>query len=405
MLQGRARLEQWFDSGKLMRPRSCEHGWVDFARAIACHCGVGDIELSKGGQDILNTYIKGAEHLVLVLVDGMGLSQLNQLPEKSFLRKHCKGKLQSVFPASTAPAITTLVTTDYPSQHGITTWWIKLEEDNVVAEVLPFWERFSHKPLEQYGRKAEDVFKRASRFGDFSTTPRTVTCSQFVETAFSRYARSYTSGVGYDDYRSGIDRVIEHVNEREAAGDDGSFTYWYLPQYDKHCHEAGVADKKAWEILTEIDEAIEELAKELDGRARIIITADHGQVDVPRERSPIMSEGTPIMDCLVSFPSGEPSVPVFHVQQGREEEFRRLFEQDYGKIFTLLTSEEAAEMELFGPGELIEEARQRLGTFIALAEEPAALLCQKMGKGVFHFAGIHGGMSAGEMMVPLVVVP
>ena len=402
MAAGKERVLEWFSSGKLMEPRSYEYGWVDFARAIASHCGVEDLELSAGAKDLKSTHLTGSAHVILVLIDGLGMSQLAQMASDSFLRRHCQGQLQSIFPASTAPAITTLVTAEYPSQHAITSWWIRLAEHDVIAEVLPFWERFSHKPLEEYGSCAEDVFPKASRFRDFKAKPRTVTCAQYVETSFSRYARSYTSGVGYGDYDSGVDEVVAHVEERLANGDDGSFTYWYLPQYDKHCHEAGVNNEKAWTILAEIDGAIARMAKRLEGKAKIIVTADHGQVDVPREDSAIMVEGSPILDCLVSLPSGEPSMPVFHVKEGREEEFSTLFNRDYGDIFALLTVDEVSSLELFGPGELTDRAKERLGTFIALSDRPSAMLLQRKGDSVFHFAGIHGGMSKEEMIVPLI---
>ena len=404
MVSGKERVEQWFASGKLMRPRSYKFGWVDFARAIASHCGVEDLELSQAAIELKEAHLSGSQHVVLILVDGLGMSQLAKMSESSFLRRNCVEKMQSIFPASTAPAITTLVTADYPNKHAITSWWIHLAEHDLIAEVLPFWERFSHKPLEEYGSCAEDVFPVASRFKDFKAKPRTVTCAQYVETAFSRYARSYTSGVGYSDFENGVEQVVNHVNERVDEGDEHSFTYWYLPQYDKHCHEAGIDNEKAWSILAEIDKAIADLSKQLAGKARIIVTADHGQVDVPREKSAIMEEGSPILDCLASLPSGEPSMPVFHVNEGREEEFAALFEKDYGHIFTLLTVDEVSQLELFGPGQLVEKAKERLGTFVALSNEPAAMLLKRNEGNVFHFAGIHGGMSKEEMMIPLVVV-
>ncbi len=135
----RKRVQQWFEEGRLLEPRARAPGFLDLVRALATWGGVEGAPLSTCGQDIFDS-LGGREHLVLVLVDGLGLGQLETHLQGSFLHDHCRGCLQSVFPSSTPAAMVSLATGAYPSRHGVPTWWVYLEDHDLTAEMLPFKE-------------------------------------------------------------------------------------------------------------------------------------------------------------------------------------------------------------------------------------------------------------------------
>jgi predicted AlkP superfamily pyrophosphatase or phosphodiesterase len=58
------------------------------------------------------------QHVVLILVDGLGEQQLRTLGPDSMLYRHQLATLSSVFPATTAAAITTLLTGHSPPATG-----------------------------------------------------------------------------------------------------------------------------------------------------------------------------------------------------------------------------------------------------------------------------------------------
>lgn len=78
-----------------------------------------------------------ARHLVLFVIDGLGLSTLAMLQESSCLRRHLIGSLSSVFPSTTASAITTFMTGLAPSQHALTGWHVQLDEIDDMLAILP----------------------------------------------------------------------------------------------------------------------------------------------------------------------------------------------------------------------------------------------------------------------------
>jgi hypothetical protein len=140
----------------------------------------------------------------------------------------------------------------------------------------------------------------------------------------------------------------------------------------------------------------------LAGRARVVISADHGQVDVPPERRFVLPADDPLRARLVCPPTGEPTVPVFHVIEGEQSAFAAEFDERFGEHFVLLPTAEAERMRLFGPGALSPRMRRRLGSFVGVAAEPAVFYIAPCDTGAKN-VGVHGGLRAAEMFVPLIL--
>ena len=76
------------------------------------------------------------QHIVLLIIDGMGARYLAR--QTGYLHAHQCAELTSVFPTTTASAITTFMTGLAPQQHGLTGWFTYLKELGAVTAVLPF---------------------------------------------------------------------------------------------------------------------------------------------------------------------------------------------------------------------------------------------------------------------------
>lgn len=63
------------------------------------------------------------KNIVLIVLDGMGHDMLeHDLPSNSFLRSSCVSKLSSVFPSTTASAMTSFYTGVSPNEHAWLGW-------------------------------------------------------------------------------------------------------------------------------------------------------------------------------------------------------------------------------------------------------------------------------------------
>ena len=391
------RVTAWLDSGRLVRPSADVVNFVDLVRALMRLGGADDVP-GGPGVETLTTQIGRADHYVLILVDGMGMNLLEALPDDAFLRKGLVGEIRSVFLSATASALTTLATAEWPAVHGVPGWWAYLDEFDVSAVTLPFAERTTTRPLAELGITPERVFPVPSIWPKLRADLLTVYPRRLTETVYSHYASGGTLRAGYDDLREAVALTLRRVQGLREP----SFTYVYFPQVDEAAHHHGTRDGRVRELLLSLDRLFSDLARTLAGRARLIITSDHGLADVPPARRFVLPGDDPVAAHLVCPPTGEPTVPIFHVLEGHEEAFLGEFTERFGDAFALLTVDEVEARRLLGPGELSPTTRRRLGTFVGIADEPAKFYVEPCPGSVRHI-GVHGGLTADEMRIPLVL--
>ena len=124
-----------FDAGTLVRPDPTMPNLVDIARAVATASGVRGLVLSPFADDLAAS-LADREHLVLILADGLGLEMLEREAAARTLREHLRSELRTVFPSSTAVALTSLATGEWPARHAVTGWWTYLEQSGGPATIL-----------------------------------------------------------------------------------------------------------------------------------------------------------------------------------------------------------------------------------------------------------------------------
>jgi hypothetical protein len=404
-MNDRQRISQWFEDGRIVRPRAGNRAdIVDLIKAIATRSGARGIEVTPKAQRVC-TAIGAHEHIVFVLIDGLGLHLLRDLSAGSaseaggangFLMQHTALELEAVFPSTTAVALTSLGTGAYPTSHGILGWWTWLARNNVIAEVLPFVERFSKKPLADFGVRSEDVFVAPSLLPKLNQ-PLVVTRSYICNSVYSRYWSGGTPSAGYERISEGVDIVLQRV----AAAEAPSYTHLYLPQLDESCHHHGIDHENVAKVFSVLQTEMERLHAGLKGKARLIISADHGHVNRMTDRHIHVDD--PIMQLLKCPPVGEPTAPLFHVKEGQLAAFREMFTATFGDMFSLLTIDEVEEMQMLGPEKLSPATRQHFGDFMAIAPQPNTIhFINPPYKTVIH-RGVHAGLTPGEMLVPLIL--
>lgn len=394
-MSGLERVTGWFESGQLVRPGS-RPDLVDLARAVYRACGAPDV---AGAPDCrLAEFLGRPEQLLLVLIDGLGVGQLARFPAGGFLRSCPATEIASVFPSTTAAALTSLATGEHPARHAVLAWWVHLPGRGLTATALPFIERFSEKPLGAWGVRPEELFPSPAVTNRLAHEPLAVLPRELIGTEYSTYSAGGTAQSGY----TSIDEAFEVAARRVETSRRPGFTYLYLPQADGAAHELGCSAPQVLELFALYDRLLGCLAERLAGRARVLVTGDHGQVDAPARRTLFLDEGEALLDCLECPPSGERTVPFFHVRPGRAEEFCERFHTAYGRHFALLSADEAEGLELFGPGALCPAAHERLGDYLAVAPEPTTLnLRPRRGECPVH-VGVHAGLTPAEMTMPLV---
>lgn len=390
-----ARLLAWFDSGALVRPDAARPNTVALARAIASRCGAADIALSAPASRIAET-IGAAGHIILVLADGLGMNLIERLPGDSFFRRHMVMEMQAVFPSSTAPAITSLATGCWPAEHAVPGWFVYLPDDEIIATILPFIERFSKRPLAEVGIDPERALPVPSLLPRFAHEAICYMPSHITGSVYSDYLSGGPPQVPYKRLSAATDAIATRVFETPRP----TYTYLYVPFIDAAEHKHGPYTKPVAKTVARVEQAIESLAEKVAGRARVIVTADHGLTRVDRRHQTELKDGDPLLDLLRLPPTGEPRVPLFFTRDGALEDFADAFRERFGATHALLTIDEVDELRLLGPEPLAAETRRRLGDFMAISATADAISY----KPDEPMLGYHGGLLPGEMRVPLIVI-
>ncbi|MBD3243015.1 MAG: hypothetical protein GF331_20655, partial [Chitinivibrionales bacterium] len=339
-----------------------------------------------------------ADHYLFVLVDGLGDRLVDELPREAFLSAHRCATLRAVFPSTTAAALTTLATARWPGEHCVLGWWMYLPGADVNLVTLPFTERTTGMALERYGVRAADVYPVPSVWHNLARDACVVLPQSIVASVYSRYARGEAEHLAYTDLGDAVRTAAARV--RGASG--SSLTYLYLPQLDTVMHEQGPYAEDSRKTLRAIDRALVELADAVRGRARVVVTADHGHVAIPPESRRLLPPGDPLYELLVTRPSGEPRVPFFHVRQGSHREFEQRFEGRFGDDYLLVAADAVDRMRLFGPNPMHPTARARLGSHVGFPRGANVFVTDPDAANAGH-AGAHGGPLRDEMRIPLVL--
>jgi hypothetical protein len=220
-----------------------------------------------------------------------------------------------------------------------------------------------------------------------------------VNTTYATYSRGDTAGAGYASIAGAVDQCIAHV----LSAPDPSYTHIYIPDIDTRCHKASVLDPCVLSLVMDIDAQIARMADALAGRARIVVSADHGLIDIRKLDQWVLTQGDPLLELLQSPPSGDARLPMFHVREGCRGAFTGMFRERFADGMILLTAEEVEQLELIGPAPLSPVARSRLGDFVGVCRRAVTLSYAGPGDPVRPYIGQHAGLSSDEMLVPLCI--
>ena len=390
---GVERLRGWFADGTLIRPDTSVPDTVALARAVMSLIGVPDVSVDDNARMLVDA-IGHHEHYVFVMCDGLGMNLIERLPPDAFLRRSLAVEMRSVFPSSTAPALTTIATAAYPARHAVPTWWTYLPDAGLTTTILKYVERYSERPLAEFGVARNDVYPMPSALAGATHDVMAFTPSYIADSVTTSYLYADGPVAAYEHLRDASAAIVARV---DTAGRP-TYSNLYIPYVDAAEHEHGVFSTPVRKSVEQVDHALEKLAVALSGRARLIITADHGLVDVPPHGKRAIKAGDALLDHLVCPPSGEPRIPIFHVKPGRTDAFVKMFEREYGDDWALVATDAAHELGLFGLEPFDAIARPRFGDFVAIADGARELAYGMKPEGLH---GSHGGMTEAEMRIPL----
>lgn len=336
--------------------------------------------------------LAAARQVVFVLMDGLGEQPLATHAPTGVLSHFRLRALDSVFPSSTAPALSALSAAAPPAAHGNPAWLMWAERLGETIRTLPMDVRADHAR----SVAAQDIWHwtpwmTVSAVPAFSVLP-----AQTADSVFSRHAYAGSTIVGYRSLDEVGDRVEAMLDE--AGGPASVFVY--LPHFDTVSHQAGCASDQAHAVVQRLDAWFGQLVERMRRREVLVLaTADHGFIDVADDDQLRLEDHPALAACLERPLSGEPRVPFCQVRTGARTDFAAMVAAELGGAFTAYTAAELLAADWFGTGDALAG---RLGTHLLVPQRPVTLVDQVIGDPPMRFIGMHGGPSEAEMRVPLI---
>ncbi|MBW8827296.1 MAG: alkaline phosphatase family protein [Acidobacteria bacterium] len=324
------------------------------------------------------------QQVVLLALDGLGWDQLTERKALTpALRSLDGGPILTVAPSTTATALSSLALGCPPGEHGVVGYRINVRGDvlNVLRWQTPAGDA-------RVGIPPAGIQSRPAFLGH---RPVVVTRAEFAGTGFTAAHLSDVRLVGWRVPST----LVTEVKHALAAGE--RFVYAYYDGIDKVAHEYGLSDHYDAELRA-VDHLVADLIDALPPGAALVVTSDHGQVDIGDAIVPIHQDVMAHVELL----SGEGRFRWLHARPGAQQALLAAATRHHGEQAWVRTRDQVVDEEWFGP-KVSDAAASRFGDVALAAIDPIAFE-DPADTGPYRLRARHGSLTGAEMRIPLLAV-
>ncbi len=294
------------------------------------------------------------------------------------------------FPTTTATSLASLGTGVPPGVHGMLGYQLAVPGAGYLLNALRWDARIDPREWQPQPTVLEAVVRHGHEA--YHVAPGSFRESGLTLAALRgpRYVPAETAG----DLVAGIASA--------AAGSPGSLTLGYHADLDKTGHLRG-GTSAAWKHQLAIaDRLVEQVIRVLPEDALLVVTGDHGMVDVPL-RGRCDADVHPDLRTGVALLGGEARTRYVYTEPGAAPDVLDTWRAVLGGQAWVVGRDEAIEAGWFGP-RVADAMRARIGDVVAACATPtAAVVASHTAPGEATMVGMHGSLTAAELRVPLVL--
>lgn len=335
-----------------------------------------------------------ANSACVVLVDGLGSSNLKaNSGHAPFLAKRLEvdGSTHCGFPSTTAASITSFGTGLSAGSHGIIGYQVQDPETGKVLNLLTGWGAGIHPQIWQPNKTVNEMAAE-SGVRSFVVGPSEYDGSGF--SVASMRGAQYIAAKSFDDRIASALKVLSAKQQ--------TLVYLYFPELDQRAHAFGVDSQNWREKLEDLDAAIRTLTLGLPKNAGLLLTADHGVIDVPRDKHIYLDEYKEQLIGLTAV-GGDPRVLFLYFEglSSVDAEIRAAqLNETLGGAVSVHTKDELIKSGWYG--EVSSDASDRMPELFLITIGTWALYHRDFAKPKsLNMIGQHGSISPEELTVPL----
>lgn len=337
-----------------------------------------------GEQNVLD--LPKTSSAIVLMIDGLGFVNVQQ-HARGFLfsRMTASDFATCGFPSTTASSITSFATASSASAHGLFGYSIFNRSTGENVNLLSGLDKFS----------ILDYLKIEPISSGSKAKVHAVTLQDYEDSGFTR---ATMKGAKHHFVAQISERL--DVARNIVATEPGSLVYVYLPELDKQAHRSGV-NSAAWgELLDHVDECVQMLVAKLPSDAGLLVTADHGVVDIDFSRHVFLDDLADFGDELLSV-CGDPRATFVYLAESADPEgIQEELAEKLSGIAALVTPAELVDLGYWQPSLLEED--DLLPDFVIVATSDVAIFHRKFSSATSQrMVGHHGAVSEAESKVPL----
>lgn len=344
-----------------------------------------------------------SQRVCVVLADGLGRNLLKQKASHTpFLRSvMAAGQgpvptwIDSAFPSTTAASLASLGTGLPAGQHGMVGYDVLDPAQDKVVNLLGNWD--PQVDPAQWQPNAT-IFERVAAELDVVT----VSLPQFGNSPMTQAALRGSRFIGGTTLHARTAAAAEAL-----SGGGRSLMYFYANELDKAGHRYGCQSDRWEHQLEELDSTVKRLSSTLPAGTTILLTGDHGMLDIPESQRIDYSADAALV-AGVRHTAGEPRMVHLYLEPDATDAHREsliaAWRQRFGERIWVFTRGQAAEAGLFG--NIRPEVAPRIGDVMIAARDGVALYdTRRVRPASMEVVGQHGSLTKAEREVPLVCFP
>jgi hypothetical protein len=322
--------------------------------------------------------------------------------------------LTSIFPSQTTNALTTLNTGLTPQQHGLFEHYLYLKEVDEIVNTLTFEPLGSKRrnALIDRGFSPNIMFKKKTIHDTLTEAGVKTFTHIFASYAYSPCAKLLFNGSTIVSSLRSSDLIVNLKKNLEKQTGPAYF-FVHLTNLDTIAHQYGPS---SYEYNTELSvisgllqkELVEKIDPKTAKETLLLVTADHGGVNVNPEETTQLNGFTKLISNLQHgrggkqiLPTGGPRDVFLHVKEEKLHETKELLQQKIGSKAKVIETEATMKAGLFGQGKVSKEFLERAGNLLILPYRNETVWFEHFLGRKFSILGQHGGLNEEEMLVPL----
>ena len=362
--------------------------------------------------------VEDSNKVVLFLIDALGYNQWIKYNKNNeffriFTQRGLVSPITTIFPSTTAATITTISSGLTPQEHGLPEWNVYYKEIDMIINTLPFTPLGDkvHDRLVERGVNpkilfdSRTVYQKLKRNGIKSFVFKS---KSYADSAYSKLTNKGSSVVPFINISDLVVNLRKNLEKEKGQ----AYFYVYYDCVDSIQHKYGPYTE---EHESEISTLSYVLKKQLLGKIKrnvaketiFMITADHGQLNIPPERTIYLNKYKKLVNSFQKskkgrtiLPTGSPRDVFLYIKPEKLEEIQHYLLNMLKREAEVMKSKDALKMGLFGIGKVHKDFLDRIGNLLILPYKESIIWYEHIKGKKVKSIGHHGGLTKEEMLIP-----